>query len=156
EITELHDLGNLWIACGQMFQGIVNRQQCVVAIGRDAKLCVEINSLSPAAVADPLLVPRPLDEKLPHGLGGCAKEVATAIPAWRWIPAYEPKIGFVHQGCGLQGLTRLLARQPLSGQSPQLFVNERQELLGSGWIARLNPRQDLSNVAQGRAPPRTR
>src|SRR5262245_54664380 len=98
-----------------MFHGVVNRQQCVVAIGRDAKLRVEINSLSPTAVADPLLVPRPLDEKLPHGLGRCAKKVATAIPSLRMITANEPKIGFVHQSCGLQSLTRLLARQPLGG-----------------------------------------
>ena len=53
------------------------------------------------------------------------------------------------QGRGLEGLARSLLGHLLGGQLPKLFVNQRQELLGSPSVALLNGREDACDVGHG-------
>ena len=55
----------------------------------------------------------------------------------------------MHQGRGLERLPRFLMGQLGRRQLAEFFVNQRQELLGGGRIARFNLRQDLGDVGHG-------
>ena len=59
---------------------------------------------------------------------------------------HQPDVGVMHQRCRLKSLAWLLVGQPRGGKLPQLLVDKRQQLLGSGGIALFNLRQDLRNV----------
>lgn len=53
----------------------------------------------------------------------------------------------MNQGRGLQGLARLLVRKFGGGELAEFVINEWQQLLRGARIARLNVREDLSDVA---------
>ena len=71
---------------------------------------------------------RLLDQDAAHRLGRGGEEVAAAVPAAAAVDVDEPQVRLVDQGRGLERLPRLLARQPLGGQLPQLVVDQRQQL----------------------------
>jgi hypothetical protein len=52
--------------------------------------------------------------------------------------ANQSKIGLVHQGGGLERLTRLFLGHPLRGELAKLVIDQGQELLGGEWIAPMN------------------
>ena len=65
----------------------------------------------------------PVDENLPHGLGGDAKEVAVIGIG---PVADEPKVGLVHQGGGVERVIGPFPGHLGRGQLAQLVVNQRQ------------------------------
>ena len=73
---------------------------------------VQIDSQSPAPVSQLLLAPRLFDQNPPHRLGRRRKEVAATVPILA-LRTDEPKIRFVDESGGLQGLPRLLLGQLL-------------------------------------------
>jgi len=50
----------------------------------------------------------------------------------------QPDVRLVNQGRGLKGLPGLLLGHLLSGQLPQLLVDQGQQLLGGGRVALLD------------------
>jgi hypothetical protein len=58
------------------------------------------------------------------------EEVSPALPPPIRIDADQSQIGLVHQGRGLERLTRRLAGQLPSGQPAQLVVDQRKQLAG--------------------------
>jgi hypothetical protein len=75
------------------------------------------------------------DEDAAHRLGGRGKEMSAAIPRLFGIGADQTKIGFVDQRRRLERLPWLLVRQPVSGELPQLVVNQGQQFLGGVRVA---------------------
>ena len=65
----------------------------------------------------------------------------------------EPNIRFMHERRGLQRLVRFLLGHLGSGQLPQLFINQRQQLLGGRRIAGFNLAENACDVAHGPGSP---
>jgi hypothetical protein len=84
-----------------------------------------------------------------HGLCGGGEEMAAAVPLLRLLDIDQPEVGFVYQGGRLECVARLFLGQTLSGQLPQLLVDQGQELLGGARVALRNGREDASNVIHG-------
>lgn len=87
-----------------------------------------------------------LDKNPPHRFGCRAKEMPSAVPVLRLLAIDESQVRFVNERGGLQSLSWLFLGDALSSQAAQFIVDERQQLLGGGGIARFYSRQDLSNV----------
>ena len=88
----------------------------------------------------------PFDEDATHGLGRSSEEVAPALPPLDLLDVHQAQVGLVHQGGGLQGLTRLFLGQLVRRQFAQFVVDERQELLGRVRLAALDSTQDLGEA----------
>jgi hypothetical protein len=78
---------------------------------------------------DPLLLPRVFDENAPHGLCGGAEEVYATFPPHRFIPD-QSKVCLMDQGGRLERVPRTLVRHVRACQSPQLVINQWQQLCG--------------------------
>jgi hypothetical protein len=59
-----------------------------------------------------------INQNPPHCLRRRREKMAPAVPvlAARFVPAHEPKVGFVDQGCGLEGVARPLSRHLMRRQ----------------------------------------
>jgi hypothetical protein len=93
-----------------------------------------------------LLAPGIVDQNTAHGLGCGRKEVAAVVPRLRAFFIDEPDVRFMHQRCGVERLSRPLARQLLGRQLPQLFVNEREEVASRLRVALFNRIKDSRYV----------
>ena len=69
-----------------------------------------------------------LDENTAHGLGGGGEELGAILPAPICV-ADEAQPSFVNQGGGLHRVPMLLPGNPGPGQTPQLGVEQRQQLV---------------------------
>jgi hypothetical protein len=110
---------------------------------------VQLLSPASAAVAEAALAAGALDQDAAHRLGGRGEEVATV---GKGLIASQAKIGFMHQGRGLEGLPWFLLGELLRCQSAQLLVDQRQQPLGSLGVAVLNGRQDAGDFVHQRNP----
>jgi hypothetical protein len=63
------------------------------------------------------------------------------------IAPNQSQIRIMHQGCGLQRLAGLLLSQLRSRESPELIVDQWQQLLGSLRIARCDLREEERDAA---------
>jgi len=103
EVSELYHLGRQVIFCGQSIQGFMDRQD--FGGGRpefDSRLVKFFHGLIASAFLAGL-APRLVDQDLPHGFGGGAKEMAAIIP--RVLPGsgqLEP--GLMDKSGGLERL----------------------------------------------------
>ena len=99
----------------------------------------QIDLLAPAASLLTVLAPGVIDEYPAHGLGGGGEEVAAAVKLNpRQAGGYmadEPKVRFMDQRGGVEGVTRSLLGHACGGELPQLVVNEREQVGGSSAVA---------------------
>ncbi len=70
----------------------------------------------------------------------------SAVPVLRLFDIDQAKIRLMHQRCGLKGLPRFLLRNLLCRKFAELFVNQRQKLLGGVGIALLDGGQDARDL----------
>ena len=91
-----------------------------------------------------------LDQDAPHRLGSRGEEVAATVPTHLRIVADQTQVGFVDQGGSVERLSGFFVRELVSGQSAQLVVDQRQELLGRLRIALL---KGVQNLRDGRHNP---
>jgi hypothetical protein len=61
------------------------------------------------------------------------------------VHLHQPQVGFMHERRGLQSLSWPFLSQLLGRQPAQLVVNQRQQLLGSVWVALLNGGHDAGS-----------
>ena len=69
-----------------------------------------------------------------------------AIPTLNFLDVHHPQVGLMDQGGGLQRLAWLLLGQLVGRQLAQLIINQRQEPLGSVWVALLYRGQDAGHL----------
>src|SRR4029077_580471 len=88
------------------------------------------------------------------------EEMAAAVPVLRLLDINQAQIGFMDQSGCLKRQAGLFVGQSLGCQLAQLIVDQRQELLGSGWTALIDGLEDMGNVTHanletlaGAAPP---
>jgi hypothetical protein len=86
---------------------------------------VQVDTPPPAAVLGQVFPASILDEDSPHGLGGGGKEVTAALEL---LVAEQSQVGFMDQGCGLEGVVGGLVSHSNGRQFPQLVINERKKL----------------------------
>ena len=101
---------------------------------------------------EPLLAASRLDKDPAHRFGRRGEEVSAVLPALVIRGADEPQVGLVHQRRGLERLAGLLPRQALSGQLPQLVVDQRQELLGRPGLTLFDGGEDARHVRHRQSP----
>ena len=139
EEPELDQLGLARVLRFELPEGLVQGEQAVAVPLLQGRLdVVEVEPAASAPGLAGLLVPGPVDQDAPHGLGGRGEEVPAAVPVPGLLPAHQPEVGLVDQGGGLERLARLLLGQLLGRQLAQLVVDERQELLGGVRVALLD------------------
>jgi hypothetical protein len=97
------------------------------------------------------LAPGILDSDAAYGLGRGGEEMALAVPLASRSTAKQPQVSLVHQGWGLERMTRWLVRQPLGCQAPEFVNDQGQQLLGRVGIATLDSREDLYDLAHRRS-----
>ena len=95
----------------------------------------QIDLLLATTALDSLFSARILHQYPPHRLRRSRKEVPPAVPLLNLLHIHQPQVRLVHQRRGLQRLARLLVGQLGGGQFAQLLVDQRQQLLRSGWVA---------------------
>src|SRR5262245_17072030 len=93
-----------------------------------------------------LPAPRSLDEDAPHRLGRSSEKMPAAAKALLILSPDKSQIRLMNQGRRLEGLPRLFLSQFGECQLAQLFVNQRQELLGALPIALVNAVQNARHV----------
>ena len=132
EVAQLDELGLDRVVGLELRQRLVEGQEVLRGgRGRDVDV-VELLACPLAAMLLRPLAAGIFDQDAAHGLGGRGEEVTTALPPLDVIRADQTEIRLVHQRRGLEGLARLLLRQPLLGEAAQLAVDERQEFTGRG------------------------
>ena len=62
------------------------------------------------------------------------------------LPFFLVAIGLMHDRGGLERLAWLLVGQLGGGQLTQFLVDERQQLVGGGWVAGFGLRQDMCDI----------
>jgi hypothetical protein len=68
------------------------------------------------------------------------------------ISAREFEPDFMHQSHGLERVVVLFARQPVGGQPPQFFIDQRQQFLGGLGVALVGAVQYAGHFAQRKRP----
>ena len=82
----------------------------------------------------------PGDQDAPHRLGGGGEEVPPPVPGQAGFGADQPQVRLVDQRCRLECRVGCLAGELRGRQSPQLVVDQRQELPGRAGVAALDAR----------------
>jgi hypothetical protein len=107
---------------------------------------------APRSAAAPLEIrarAREIDQDAPHQLRRHREEMRAILPP-HLARINQPQIGLVDQRRGLQRVARLLAVHVVSGQSAQLFINQRHELLQRQLIASAPGQQQMSDFLDRR------
>src|SRR5262249_36625534 len=155
EEAQLHQRRGLGIDFCQAREGRIQVDQvvgldCVVQDG----LQIQGATNTAAAAFEALAVASAVNQDSPHGLGRGREKMAPAVPGFRWLVAGrwwlvadKTKVRLVNEGGWLQSLARLFAGDLLRRQLAQFVVDERQELLGRGWVALFDGRHDTPQVA---------
>jgi hypothetical protein len=87
-----------------------------------------------------------LDEDASHRLGGGAEEVSASVPMIIRSVTDEAHERFVHEGGGLKCESRRLIPEPLPGQTPQLFIDDREETASRRRVTGLQFTQDPGDI----------
>ena len=87
-----------------------------------------------------------LDHDAPHRLRRRREEMPAAVPTLRPLRPRHPQVRFMHQRRRLERLPRLLLRQPLRRQLPQLIVHQRQEAFRWLLLTALDPLEDHGDI----------
>src|SRR5262249_39002103 len=143
EEAELDDLSLLGVQSFQSFQGLIECQEVNRIVLRGLGQVGQVDALQPAAPFLGVVAAGAFYQDTPHRLGRCREEMPSAVPRLRLV--HEPNVGFMHERRRLKGLPRLLLRQLLGRQLPQVVVDQRQQLLGGVWVALLDGGQDAGH-----------
>ena len=97
------------VRLGQLRQGFVERQEIVRGYRGDQLRFGQLLALQVAAALETGLTTGVLDQDAPHGFRGGGKEVGAALPRLVGLTSDQPEIGFMHEGSGVERLSRRLS-----------------------------------------------
>src|SRR5262249_36019845 len=90
-----------------------------------------------------------------HGFGRGGEEVAAVLPAWFVGGADQPEVRLVDEGGGLKGLNWGLGGHPCGSELPQLVLDEREQVGGSGAITGRRGVQESRHLGHSASVTRT-
>jgi hypothetical protein len=117
----------------------------VIRSGGDLDL-VHVQPLLAAAVFGAALAPGAVHQDVPHRFGRRGEEVASSVPLLPFR-ADQPQPGFMDERGRLERVPGGLLGHFRTGQSSQLFIDQRQQILRRCGIAVLNCFKDACHVA---------
>jgi len=145
EVTQLHQFRFDLVLDGELVKGVTECEELVVIGWRSQVQLFNIQALLAAAVTDGAFAAGAVNENAAHRLGRGGEKVSPAIPLI--FVADETQPGFVDEGGGLKRLARRFVRHFVGGETAQLFIDQRQQLLGGSGIALLSGLEDASDIA---------
>jgi hypothetical protein len=95
---------------------------------------VEIQAHRPASAFAGPAGPGRIHQDAPHHLGGDGEEMGAVLPAYA-SHIHQAQKGFVDQGGGLQGITRVFPLHVAPGHAAQFSVDQRGQLVERGVVA---------------------
>ena len=118
----------------------MHRDHSIVRFGRRELTGVEVNPFRPTAMSLREFAASAVDQNPPHRLCGGREELSAVLEA-RLGATHEPQLDFMHEGSGLQCLSRRFARHAKRRQTAQFSVYEHQQFFGGRRVALLDGRQ---------------
>jgi hypothetical protein len=109
---------------------------------------IEFVAIPSAPVPCSRLPPRLIDQQSAHRLRSRSEEVSPAVPMVVGLAIDEADIDFMNKSRGLKRLAGSFLSHLLRRQSPQLVIDQRQQILGGVWVAQFDRRQDLCDLVQ--------
>jgi len=128
EKAELDDVTLPLIAGRQGFQREVQRDDVNGRFGRPDRLLVERYLLRPGAALLKAPGSGVIHKNAAHQLGRDAKEMRAILPS-KVLRAGQPNEGFIDQCCRLKGMVAPLAGHVSPSQSPELGLDEGEQVL---------------------------
>src|SRR5262245_24632497 len=145
EVAQLDHPGRDRVFGGELAQGLVQGED--VVLGLRGGHVGEFDPPHPPPVFETILAASVLNQNPPHGLGRGGKEVGTTVPVLGLLHINQPQVRLMDQRGGLQCLARFFLSESLSGQLPQLVIDQRQQLLRGVGVALLDGGQDARDLA---------
>ena len=106
---------------------------------------IERNLLKTGTALLILLRPSEIHQNAAHEPCGHSVEVCATLPG-DLLYVDEAHVGFVHQGCGLEGMPYPFAPHEVASNSPQLVVHQRRELFEGSLVAFSPGNQQPSHI----------
>lgn len=91
----------------------------------------------------------PLDKNPSHCLRRRSKEMPATVPVLGLLNIHQPEISLVNQRRRLESMIFPFAGHFRCRQLTQIFIHQRQQLLGSRWITLLDLGEDLCDIGHG-------
>src|SRR5262249_32432493 len=135
------DAGGERISVGQLCQGLVQREQAFIRVGR--RDAVQSHPASVTAALEASSSTSPIDQDAPHRFGGGGEEV-TAIG--ELLVTNQAQVRLMHQRGGVERLPCLFLTELLRSEFAQLVVDQRQQLVGGVRIALVDGLENVSDV----------
>jgi len=147
EKTQLDQFRLALVLLFELLQGLVQGEQIDLRLGRRCRDVWQFLAVPATAGLERALVSGSVDKYAPHRLRRGSEEMPPADPLLNLFTIDEAEVGFMHQGGGLERLTRLLVYQTLCRQLAQFVVDQWQELIGRVEIALFDGGQDARDFA---------
>jgi hypothetical protein len=95
-----------------------------------------------------------IDQDAAHDLR-CVCEKHAPVAAWKALLLHETQIGLVHETAGVERYEPLLPGQLSLRQSPELGVDDCEQIVARLRVTSLRAYEQSCDVRQGSSPPRT-
>src|SRR5262245_52023373 len=92
EKAQLDELGTSGVHAGQLFQGVIERDQVLLAGLIGDGQAIQVDTLAAAAAFQAVLVASPIDQNPPHGLGSGGKKMSPTVPALDLLATDQAKV----------------------------------------------------------------
>lgn len=145
EVAHLNYFRRLRILLCQRRQRVVHSQQFLGRHGHGDARLVQFVTNELSAVFDPLFAPGFVDQDLLHRRGSGLEEMP-AVGELLASVSSDLQPSFVHERRGLQRLTGFLISHADSRQLAQFLIDQREKLICSFGIARINGAEQLGDV----------
>ncbi len=149
EVAQFYQLPFAQIEGGELFQGLVQREQLVVVRHGGGDLdSVHIHHFGTGTAFGGDPAAGAFNEDATHRLGGGPEEVGPALPVGLFIRP-EPKPCLVDERRGLEGVAGGFAGHLVRGQFAQLFIDNRKQFLRGPGIAAPDGSEQMGDVRHG-------
>ena len=123
EITELYQLGFLFVGRGKFFQDVVDREEQVIVLDRQPDI-VQFDAPLAAAVTLGAFAARVIHQDTAHGFGRRGEEMIPVLPFPVLLP-HKLKPGFVDERGWLEGLAGRFAGHFVGREFAKFLIDQR-------------------------------
>lgn len=143
KVSELNESCRLSVVSLQLGKRFVEDDNVDWGMSRLCGDLSEADTSEPFTVFEALLATCALDENAAHAFGRSGEKVTATVPVLCLGAIDKSDVGFVNEGCWLEGMVRGLLRHAMGREPAQFDVDEWQQVLGCRWVAGFNLLQYL-------------